>query len=77
MSELITLISEIKEELYHYEFHMFESFEKDSITVDDYLKSIVSCVTGSKQKHYLRRIDKIAKDIGDEERITFDQYLAF
>jgi hypothetical protein len=34
-------------------------------------------VSGSKQKHYLRRIDKIAKEIGEDERITFAHYLAF
>jgi hypothetical protein len=56
---------------------MFQSWKDDSISVDDFLKSIVACVSGSKQKHYLRRIDKIAKEIGEDERITFAHYLAF
>lgn len=77
MKELVELVDKIKKELYHYEFHMFASYKDDSISVDDFLKSIVSCVTGSKQKAYLRRIDKIAAAMGEEERITFAHYLAF
>jgi hypothetical protein len=50
MTELNDLVASIKEELYHYEFHTFASFDEEtkSISVEDFLKSIVSCISGSK-----------------------------
>ena len=77
MDELLDLVSSIKEELYHFEFNMFDSCEDDTISVDDFLKSIVSCISGRKRKHYLRRIKTVAKNIGEEGRVSFKQYLAF
>lgn len=74
MEEVLKLKDEIRQELVHYEFHMFGVDEDDTISLESYLKSVISCISGKKREKYLRLIQKVIKGLTEEEantRVTY------
>mmetsp|Transcript_15572 Transcript_15572/g.17309 ORF Transcript_15572/g.17309 Transcript_15572/m.17309 type:complete len:246 (+) Transcript_15572:226-963(+) len=67
------LKNKLKHALLHYEFHQFEVDEENSISTEDFAKSLLSCLNFSQATKYLRRIHKLKL----EGRVGFAEYIAF
>lgn len=70
----------IHEDLIHYDFFTLPLDEKDTISIEDFLKSTIPCVNPGKHNKYLKQINKVAahfEQAGENIRITFDEYLSF
>jgi hypothetical protein len=69
------LRNQIHEDLLRYEFFQHEVDEKDTISLEEFLKSLIICINPGKHKSYLKRIEKISammeKD-GLNDRITLE-----
>jgi hypothetical protein len=67
------LKGKLKYALLHYEFHQFEVDENDTISAEDFAKSLLSCLTFQKAMTYMRRIHTLNL----EGRVGFNEYVAF
>lgn len=60
-NDFIDLRSQIHEDLLHYEFFTFDVDENDTISLQDFLRSIIVCFEPSKHNLYLKQIKKVVK----------------
>ncbi len=75
--EVSKLKSKMTEDLWNYEFFTYNPDESNTISLKDWMQSIVVCMTGGKIERYLKRIKKVSKHFDENERVTLKQYLAF
>jgi len=73
--EFSKLRHDIKDQLTHYEFHMFTN-EDSKMTMHSFLFSMLSCIDTNKQAKYARRINKICHELSIED-ISLKEFMAF
>ena len=67
------LKGKLKEALMHFEFHQLEVDENDTISAEDFAKSLLSCLSFSQAHSYMKRINSL--DL--QGRVSFKEYVAF
>lgn len=67
------LKSKLKEALLHYEFYQFEVDENETISAEDFAKSLLSCLTFTQAHSYMKRIHSLNL----EGRVSFNEFVAF
>ncbi len=73
IKDFSSLKNKLKYALLHYEFHQFEVDSEETISAEDFAKSLLSCLNFSQASKYCRRIHSLKL----EGRITFEEYVAF
>ena len=79
-NDFLNLRSQIHEDLIHYDFFTNELDENDTISIEDFLKSTITCVNPGKHNKYLKQISKVVASLekeGEAKRVSFDEYLSF
>lgn len=62
-NDFLSLRSQIHEDLLHYDFFTYELDDNDTISIEDFLKSTITCVNPSKHGKYLKQISKVAASL--------------
>ena len=73
VNDFSSLKGKLKEALLHFEFHQFEVDENDTISAEDFAKSLLSCLSFTQAHSYMRRIH----DLELKGRVSFKEYVAF
>jgi hypothetical protein len=77
LEDVLRLKRRMIEDLWNYEFSTYEPDENGTISVSDWLRSVIVCMSGIKADRYLRRSSVVQKHFADEKRITLKEYMAF
>jgi hypothetical protein len=78
--DFINLRKSIHIDLIQYDFFTLQIDENDTISIEDFLKSTITCVNPNKHNKYLKQISKVVENLeknGETKRVTFDEYLSF
>lgn len=67
------LKSKLKHALLHYEFYQFEVDENETISAEDFAKSLLSCLTFNQAHKYMKTIHSLELP----GRVSFPEYVAF
>ena len=62
--------------MWHYEFHNFEPDENGTISMEEFLGSVIKCVQGNKKSQYITQIFVVAEAMGDS-RVNYGEFVAF
>ena len=73
IDDFTAIKNKLKYALLHYEFHQFEVDDKDTISAEDFAKSLLSCLNFSQASKYCRRIHSLNL----KGRVGFQEYVAF
>jgi hypothetical protein len=73
IGDFINLKTKLKTALLHYEFNQFEVDDKDTISCQDFAKSLLSCLNFNQATKFMRRIHSLNL----EGRVTYREYVAF
>ena len=66
----------LREDLWHYEFNNFDPDENGTISIDDFLCSIIGFVTGRKVDRYMKQVDKVSLAMPNA-RVSYHEFIAF
>jgi Ca2+-binding EF-hand superfamily protein len=75
-NDVWALKEKLRHDLWHYEFFNMDPDEKSTISIEEFLCSVVGCVKGSKVSTYLKQSKKVGEAMPDD-RVSFEDYLAF
>jgi hypothetical protein len=67
----------LTEDLWAYEFFTFGPDDKNNISIDAWLQSIIVCMHGVKVDRYLKQIKRVTKVMPEDSTVTFEQFIAF
>jgi len=66
----------MRNDMLHYEFSTYEPDEKNTISLESFLKSLIVCF-GNHTERTLRRIKKVLQKMGEDHRVSFEEFIAF
>lgn len=73
INDFLFLKQKMKSALLHYEFYQFDVDENETISAEEFAKSLLSCLSLSKAHHYM----KVIQTLELNGRVNFQEYLAF
>lgn len=74
--DFLTMRKKMRDDLLRYEFFNFDPSEDNTISLEQWLFSVMKSIKGSKREMYKRQIKKIVKAHPDA-RITYEEFCAF
>lgn len=73
IDDFTQLKNKLKNALLHYEFHQFDVDENETISCEDFAKSLLSCLNFNQATKFMRRIHSLNL----EGRVSYPEYVAF
>lgn len=74
---MLDLKTKIAEAFWHYEFYTYGPDENETISLKNWLKSVIICMHGIKVERYLKQTKKVAESMPDNSRVTYKEFVAF
>ena len=76
--DIMKLREDVRELLWRYEFENYEPDENATIHLNDYLRTMLISMNGGQIEKKIKRIAKISAALPeDQQRVNFDEFLAF
>lgn len=77
LKDMIDLKLQMNRALWHYEFSTYNPDENDTIDMEAWLRSVIVCMSGLKVDRYVKQAAKVKEAMGENHRVTFNEYMAF
>lgn len=76
--DILDLQVQFREDLWHFQFHSMEQNDDGKISIEDFLKTSLSSLSGGAIKKYRSRIAEFVKKIGDDDKgVSESEFISF